>query len=47
MVAAVDRRAARIDGQGTHVSAEMQAIEAFFRRRLGRDALYLGLTALP
>ena len=41
MVAAVDGRVARIDEQGTHVSAEVQAIEAFFRRRFGRGALYL------
>lgn len=41
MVAAVDGRVARIDEHGLQVSAEAQAIEAFFRRRFGRDALYL------
>jgi hypothetical protein len=41
MVAAVDGRVARMDEQGIHVSAEAQAIEAFFRRRFGREALYL------
>jgi hypothetical protein len=41
MVAAVDGRVAHIDERRTHVSAEVQAIEAFFRRRFGRDALYL------
>lgn len=41
MVAALDRRAGRSVETGTRVSAEAQAIEAFFRRRFGRDALYL------
>jgi hypothetical protein len=41
MVAAVDGRVARMEEQGIHASAEAQAIEAFFRRRFGRDALYL------
>ena len=41
MVAALDGRVARIDAQGIRVSVEAQAIEAFFRRRFGRDALYL------
>jgi hypothetical protein len=41
MVAAVDGRASHIDEPGSNVSAEAQAIEAFFRRRFGRDAVYL------
>ena len=41
MVAAVDRRVASLDEQGIRVSPEAQAIEAFFRRRFGRDALFL------
>jgi hypothetical protein len=46
MVAAVDGRASHIDEPGSKVSAEVQAaeaqaIEAFFRRRFGRDAVYL------
>ena len=39
MVAAVDGRLRGM--QGLHMSAEAQAIEAFFRRRFGREALYL------